>query len=134
METTRNHCARHDFELDPPAAGRLAEMRAWLRRIVVGATPMLLADLELVCTELVSNALEHATGSRRLRLWRDKDRVRVEVEDSSPDLLPTTGTSRLSRQRGRGLMLVDALASWGVRRDRHSKTLWAELSTASTKG
>jgi anti-sigma regulatory factor (Ser/Thr protein kinase) len=90
-------------------------------------TPGALADLELVCTELATNALEHAAGPRRMRIRRDRKAkaIRVEIDDASPDLLPAIGTSRVNEHRGRGLELVNALAHWGVQRDQRSKTLWA---------
>ena len=115
--------------LDPPRPTVLADLRAWIRRVFGDLTPGVVADLELVCTELVTNALEHAAGPRHLRLRRNLEAhtVRVEIDDASPDLLPTVGVSRLSQQRGRGLQLVDALTRWGTRRGEHGKTLWAEL-------
>lgn len=117
------------FALDPPGPTMLADLRTWLRLIFGDLGADVVVDLELVCTELVTNALEHAASPRCLRLRRDKGTnvVRIEVDDASPDLLPTVGVSRLSQRSGRGLQLVGALAHWGTRCGQHSKTLWAEL-------
>jgi two-component sensor histidine kinase len=128
VDTSANGHA-HGYPLDSPTPDLLSRLRAWLREMVTGVDPDVLIDLELVSTELVTNALEHAAGPRQLRLIRHDDLVRIEVDDASPDLLPTPGTSRLSRNRGRGLRLVGALGRWGMRRDRHRKTVWAELPT-----
>jgi anti-sigma regulatory factor (Ser/Thr protein kinase) len=121
----------HRYALDSPTPVVLAHLRSWLRHNLAGIDPNVLIDLELVCTELAANALEHATGPRHLRLLHHPDRnlVRVEVDDASPDKLPTPGRSRLSSRRGRGLRLIGALARWGMRRDRKTKTVWAELPT-----
>jgi anti-sigma regulatory factor (Ser/Thr protein kinase) len=117
--------------LDLPDLSVLVNLRGWVRQAVAGVAPELMIDLELVCTELASNALEHADGPRRLRLIRRSgaDQVRVEVDDASPDLLPTLGVSRSGPDRGRGLQLVNALARWGVHRAHRGKTVWAELPT-----
>lgn len=83
----------------------------------------------LLVTELVTNAVRHAQPPIGLRIARPAEGLlHVEVADHSlrppkPDLDPDTAT--LS---GRGLFLVDALASrWGYRPDGHGKTVWFEL-------
>lgn len=129
MDTSAPNGHAHGYPLDSPTPVVLSRLRAWLREMVTGVDPDVVIDLELVSTELVTNALEHAAGPRHLRLIQHDDLVRVEVDDASPDLLPTPGTSRLSRNRGRGLRLVSALGRWGMRRYRDGKTVWAELST-----
>ena len=74
-------------------------------------------DVLLVVTELVSNVLDHTSGSGRLRLLRDEARgeITVEVDDSSPEG-PVRGRSRFDGTRGRGIVMVDQVASdWGTR-------------------
>lgn len=85
-------------------------------------------DAVLVADELISNAHRHGRAPRRCRLALiDQGRcVRIEVDDTS---------ARQPRMRipdrsgGRGLMLVDRLASsWGVCNHADHKTVWAELA------
>lgn len=81
---------------------------------------------ELVVTELISNAIRHASGPIRLRLILDRTLI-VEVSDTSstaPHLRRATGFD----EGGRGLMLVAQLAQrWGARHSAGGKTIWAEL-------
>jgi anti-sigma regulatory factor (Ser/Thr protein kinase) len=89
----------------------------------------MLVDAELVCTELVTNAVEHAAGPRAVRVVVAGQDLRIEVDDASPDAALTPGVSRLGgvRGRGRGLAIVDAVTRWGIRRSRSRKTVWAAL-------
>lgn len=85
-------------------------------------------DADLVATELVTNALEHATAPRSVTIgFSEAGRVEIEVTDSDPHTNPTLGQSRLGTHRGRGLTIVDHLALWGVRRGLTTKTIWAVL-------
>lgn len=85
----------------------------------------LLAETELVVSELVTNALRHTRsgqpgGMIGMTVERNGEAIRIEVVDngpradrpgSSPAVLPCD----LSREHGRGLLLVDSLAhEWGV--------------------
>ncbi|WP_229859682.1 ATP-binding protein, partial [Streptomyces anandii] len=80
---------------------------------------------ELIVTELLSNAIRHATGPIHLRLLRDKTLV-CEVSDASntsPHLRQAAGTD----EGGRGLFLVAQLAQrWGTRYIPRGKVIWAE--------
>jgi anti-sigma regulatory factor (Ser/Thr protein kinase) len=86
----------------------------------------------LVVAELAANAVLHGRVPGRdfaLRLVRDDDRgvVRVEVSDTHP-AQPARVMPTATEDTGRGLVLVDALASrWGVRdRVGPGKTVWAD--------
>jgi len=109
----------------------LAQVRQWLATVLSELAEDLLQDLLLVCTELVSNAYDHACAPRRLRVHRSRDlrSLRVEVDDGSPDCVPFLGRSRLGAFRGRGLIMVDHLSSrrWGTCPGSGGKTVWAEL-------
>ena len=92
-------------------------------------------DLELLVSELITNAIRHAglgpTDPIHVRIRVDPARVRAEVRDQGRGLPrrirrpvdpPTTGSSS-----GYGLYLLDRIASrWGARRD-HGTTVWFEL-------
>jgi anti-sigma regulatory factor (Ser/Thr protein kinase) len=93
----------------------------------------------LVVAELAANAVLHGRVPGRdfaLSLVHDESRgvVRVEVADTHP-ALPTVSRAGAApdAEGGRGLLLVDALATdWGVRdRPGPGKTVWAECATRS---
>jgi anti-sigma regulatory factor (Ser/Thr protein kinase) len=107
----------------------LAQVRAWLRSHLRGVSPDTVSDAELVVTELVSNAYEHATGAVGLRLCLLTDRLRLEVDDACPDRPPDADHVRAPDEPGgRGLMLITALTTaWGVLAGVGRKTVWAEI-------
>lgn len=109
----------------------LPELRRWLRDALPPGD--LETDAQLVCTELVTNALEHGAPPYEVRLAvAGRATVRVEVDDADGGAAVTVGRSRLGRLRGRGLILVEALASWGIVRDpADGKTVWAQLPVAA---
>jgi hypothetical protein len=85
---------------------------------------------ELLVSELVCNALRHASGPLRLTLERVSS-VRCLVSDGSsePPRLTEAGSED---ENGRGLTLVDTLAArWGFERGPVGKTVWFELSTGT---
>jgi anti-sigma regulatory factor (Ser/Thr protein kinase) len=93
-------------------------------------------DVVLVASELVGNALVHASDHPGAELgvsWDvGADAVTVRVLDDSPDLPRRRSTSELDT-RGRGLSIVAALAlDWGVRRTDRGKLVWARVPIAMT--
>jgi two-component sensor histidine kinase len=86
--------------------------------------------IALCVSELVTNALDHATPPYELRVARDCGRLRVEVADATarpPVLKPLS----LTAHRGRGIFLVERIATkWGVEPTTAGKTVWAEFETA----
>ncbi|QOV39215.1 ATP-binding protein [Streptomyces ferrugineus] len=86
----------------------------------------------LIVAELAANAVLHARVPGRdiaLRLSCGPDTVRVEVADARGERLPRVSTPAADADTGRGLLLVDALATrWGVDTEPGpSKTVWAEI-------
>ena len=89
----------------------------------------------LLATELASNAIEHGGAPARLDAYVRADAIRIAVADPNP-ALPTPrpmadeAAEELS-ERGRGLLLVAALASrWGAEPHPHGKTVWCEIDRA----
>ncbi|MEV8532810.1 SpoIIE family protein phosphatase [Streptomyces sp. NPDC051211] len=109
----------------------LSEARFALRQALRDwGMPALADDVELAAGELLVNALLHTDGGavltmevlpepvRKVRLWV-KDRSSVWPRRRSPGEAATTG---------RGLLLVDALAShWGVESRGDGKAVWCEF-------
>jgi anti-sigma regulatory factor (Ser/Thr protein kinase) len=83
---------------------------------------------ELVSSELVSNAVEHAHSTSELTLTRTRSALRVSVRDYCLGPLPRPRPIDVTAFRGRGLHLVAALAHlWGVSPHSDGKTVWANL-------
>lgn len=114
---------------DPRSA---AAARRFVREQCRDSGEELVACAELVVTELVTNAVTHATSACDVRLFRAPRRLRIEVLDhgsGSPDVR----TAGDADEGGRGLLLVSALSgAWGVEPTSASgKRVWAELVAAS---
>ncbi|MCU1483639.1 MAG: domain S-box protein [Actinomycetia bacterium] len=104
------------------------------RRFVVAALAALGLDQHaeiaaLLASELVTNALVHATGPFRISVEPLDGAVRIVVTDGS-EQEPVVQAPDTERPGGRGVYLVDALASrWGVQRMTGGKAVWFELDT-----
>ncbi|MEU0740959.1 ATP-binding protein [Streptomyces sp. NPDC006134] len=103
--------------------------RAW------SLPPATVDDLETITGELVANALEHSdshTVSLACALTGEAAVVGVTDEGTAP--LPVTslrpdGPPGEERERGRGLLITEALATrWGTRRLDGGLTVWAEIA------
>ncbi|MFE2917630.1 SpoIIE family protein phosphatase [Kitasatospora indigofera] len=80
---------------------------------------------ELMVSELVTNAVQHATRPVTLSLVRTS-RLRCEVGDDSP-LLPRRRRAAPDEERGRGLQIVARCADrWGATRLGAGKVVWFE--------
>lgn len=96
----------------------------------------LAADVELVVSELVTNAVVHGTGPITLRVRVIDAFVSVGVQDCGLDVPQLHGADP-SREGGRGMAVVAGLVSdWGVRVDGDTgKEVWAILAVqAPTNG
>jgi anti-sigma regulatory factor (Ser/Thr protein kinase) len=98
--------------------------------------PERIDDVVLVASELVSNAVVHATSAVDDELdvtWEIRpDCVLIRVVDASPEL-PRQRSTNENDTRGRGLSIVAALAlDWGVRRTAKGKQVWARVPIAAT--
>ncbi len=88
--------------------------------------------VELLVSELVTNAIRYAQTPSHLTLRRGQHALYVEIADSDsrvPRLLNPTPDD----EGGRGLQLVAELAThWGARPTRTGKTVWFQLDTPDT--
>ncbi|GGV02217.1 SpoIIE family protein phosphatase [Streptomyces spectabilis] len=83
--------------------------------------------VELLVSEVVTNAVRYATRPITLRLLRT-DVLRCEVGDDVPQL-PRLRQARATDEGGRGLYLVNKLARrWGATRLSTGKVVWFELN------
>jgi len=90
-------------------------------------------EMQVLASEVVTNALIHAHSRVDLRLRKYPDRIRVEVQDSDPNPpIPTTlledEAGNEEAENGRGLLIVEALANaWGSSPAGRGKITWFEL-------
>jgi anti-sigma regulatory factor (Ser/Thr protein kinase) len=114
-----------------PNAVRMA--RRFAKISLIGQDDDLVADVELVIAELVSNAALHGQPPVLISVAVSPERVRVEVEDSGR-VLPMEVLQRNDAMTGRGLSLVAALTSrWGVEARGSGKVVWAEFALGAVR-
>ncbi|MFI8454765.1 ATP-binding protein [Kitasatospora sp. NPDC085464] len=90
---------------------------------------LVVEDVLLMVSELVTNACLHAPGGpRELRLRWDGARLRVEVADASPVLPRLRSNADPGRPGGHGLRVVDRLSrAWGSQPEDDGKLVWLEV-------
>ncbi|MCS0634467.1 SpoIIE family protein phosphatase [Streptomyces sp. LP05-1] len=109
---------------EPRSVGRARELAR--AQLTTWDLEPLVDTVELLVSELVTNALRYGEGEIRLRLLRDRTLV-CEVWDAGL-VQPRRRRARDTDEGGRGLQLVGLLsAGWGSRRTPRGKTVWFEL-------
>jgi hypothetical protein len=111
-----------------------SEGRHWARRtlpelVTEPPRPELYDDMDLVFTELISNAIRHGGGLREAQLLNTGEHLRLIAADNDPRG-PAVRARRIDRPNGRGMHLVEAMAErWGVHRHHAEvgKRVWADL-------
>ena len=119
------------FSLSPePSSGGVA--RAALRERYAGTLPRAaLADLELVVSELVTNAVEHGRGAIQVEVERRRQEIRGVVSDHGSGFAYRACALDGVHIRGRGLAIVDALTTrWGIHPG--STKVWFAISLPGT--
>ncbi|MGI8920202.1 MAG: hypothetical protein ACR2HD_00795 [Solirubrobacteraceae bacterium] len=129
-----------DVELEhAPAASEHA--RRELRMIDAALSPPQAADVRLLCSELIADAVAGAgagtgDGSGGLRLVVQMDRSRLRLEVFSRSAAGASSAALTARAApgaaGWGLAVVDRIAdSWGMTRRRDGwRSAWCELDRA----
>ncbi|WP_439945605.1 SpoIIE family protein phosphatase [Streptomyces sp. BBFR109] len=121
----RDAIGQWEFPADPET---VADARAAASgRLALWGLTDLDFTVELIVSELVTNAIRYAGGPIGLRLIRG-DVLVCEVSDPS-NTQPRLRRASLADEGGRGLFLVAQLSTrWGSRYGRSGKTIWAELA------
>lgn len=113
-----------------PASVALARQRLAADLVAAGIFDGAVGDAVLVVSELLSNAIRHARplpGANIQVAWAvDDDAVEVAVSDGGAHTRPAAARATVSSLGGRGLDIVEVLATtWGVRTDDAGLTVWA---------
>lgn len=106
---------------------------------MLGATRLVSLELAeevlLLVSELVTNAVRHAGTAVRLWATTSDGRVLVAVSDDDPDHGPQQPDRGFLARSGRGIRLVDLLATtWGVEVFEGSKVVWFEAGHRADGG
>ena len=111
-----------------PATGRLVTAAL----VSLWGLPDLREDAQLIVSELVTNAVQHAPGGEplELELSRQDRGIRISLADSSADH-PVVVVAA-DRPRGRGMLLIEALCTaWGAEDRPGGKRVWVDLVQSS---
>ncbi|MGW2959185.1 sodium/proline symporter PutP [Streptomyces sp. NPDC001220] len=120
--------ASWDLPSDPAAVAHARDLAA--QKLTEWGIPDLTFTTELIVSELVTNAIRHATGPVCLRLIRDRGLI-CEVSDAS-STSPRLRHARTTDEGGRGLLIVAQLARrWGTRYTKTGKIIWTEQVIAA---
>ena len=100
--------------------------------IHAGVRGSAVTDAALVLSELLSNALCHATPlagpGLRVTWCHQAGSVLVSVTDGGAPTVPELGEPNPSTTGGRGLRIVERLSlCWGTQHDDEGTTVWAEV-------
>jgi anti-sigma regulatory factor (Ser/Thr protein kinase) len=112
-----------------PAAVRIARQAA-ARQLSEWGLDHLVATVELIVSELVTNAIRYGGGPICLRLIQHQV-LTCEVSDSNTSH-PRPRQPHIIDEQGRGLFLVAQLSRrWGSRSATDGKVVWAEQDLPS---
>jgi anti-sigma regulatory factor (Ser/Thr protein kinase) len=112
-----------DLPTDPAVVSSARSLA--VRQLTEWGLQDLATTTELIVSELVTNAIRHATGPIRLRLIRHQV-LTCEVSDTS-NSLPRLRHARTTDEGGRGLFLIAQLSHRrGTRYTPDGKIVWAE--------
>lgn len=111
-----------------PVPESAREARRFVSEALTGLDADVVATVELLTSELVTNAVLHASTELEVRVWASSDRVHVSVLDERPERGVYRAESDAEAATGRGMGLVEALASdFGVDLSESTKTVWFEV-------
>lgn len=112
-----------------PGTPALAALRTKIEVSLPELDAQVVADIQLVATELVTNACLHGSPPVQFALSGPSNGspLRIEVSDRGA-ALPQVRQPDPHEAHGRGLLLVDAsTVRWGVTTMSSGKIVWAEF-------
>jgi anti-sigma regulatory factor (Ser/Thr protein kinase) len=112
----------------PNHASAVAAARSFVMGVLPDLAQQTLERVELMVSELTTNAVKHAHSRFNVTVVTDALRVRVEVNDEG-QRIPVRRHAAPTDTGGRGLMIVQALSDdWGVDLHDGDKTVWFSLA------
>ncbi|MGW2936619.1 SpoIIE family protein phosphatase [Streptomyces sp. NPDC001156] len=119
------------WDLPSELAAVCTARRAAARQLSEWGLEHLVATVELIVSELVTNAIRHGKGPNRLRLIQHQV-LTCEVFDGNTSQ-PHPRHPQILDENGRGLFLVAQLSRrWGSRSATDGKVVWAEQDLHAT--
>ena len=121
----------------PPLRSCVASARHWVldRAGEAGVADETLAVVELLTSEIMTNAVVHGTTGRCVRLVTRAEAgvFEVSVTDDGPGIPTVCHVAPAAAEGGRGLLLVEALATeWGVTEHDAGKSVWFRVEHAGS--
>jgi anti-sigma regulatory factor (Ser/Thr protein kinase) len=118
--------------LVPTDPAAVAVARRYAAEVCQGLEPQLSADVTLVVSELVTNAIRYGAAPVRLCVvpttGDGASMVRIEVSDANPAFTGPARDPTVTATGHRGLLLVDQLCRrWGCDTVAHGKRVWCEI-------
>ena len=121
-DLARTHVLELSATATSPGRGR-----RFTSALLSDADRQVVADIELLVSELITNAVIHTRSEPRLEVHMLRDRIRVEVYDDDPNP-PAMLEHDLTRPGGRGLHLISTISDrWGTQQVGTGKLVWIEL-------
>lgn len=120
---------QHRHVAFPPALTSAGDARHFVRDLMAAYLASGPLDIvELLTSEVVTNAVVHAGSAPVVEVAAQGGTVRVSVEDGNPDW-PMPHMPSFDATSGRGMALVDMMAdAWGVERlPCCGKRIWFEV-------
>jgi|SRR5579884_1347883 len=121
-------CRYGEITLAPQATAP-AQVRTWLReRFAEWELPDSLDDLQVVVSELVTNAVLHARSTVGVEVSAGEGLIEVAVADFDDRPPEVRQPDEERDEGGRGLVLVSALSDeWGVSHRARGKQIWVRV-------
>ena len=139
-DRAHGHAARADAVAFRPrlrVAGDASSLRDARHMVAdaLGALPEGVRDAAVLLTgEILTNAVVHGGGWFLLQVEASPVLIRVEVADAAGGR-PTVLHPSSDREHGRGMAIVDAMASaWGAEQRGSHKVVWFELAVDGGAG
>ena len=115
-----------------PASASVARRSLTSELSGAGVSNAVVGDAALVISELVGNAVRHASplpgGALRVEWSLHPDTVEIAVTDGGSTELPVAVQADEAAIGGRGLSIVEALSrTWGTRRAGRGMVVWAHI-------
>ena len=119
----------HEIDLKAQASSAAEARNFVTRHLLVHEVAYLVDDIQMVASELATNAIVHARTPFTVTLGALGDFVRLEVRDGS-NMGPSLVVVQTLHMGGRGIAIVHALSrDWGVIASiSGGKSVWAEFN------